>query len=128
MTSSLLFPPYTLGAAASSFTAQAIGAKEELIHKAALWVTVFSLAFALVSFAVINLFPSQITAIFTGDASVISHGATYFKYITFTYFAYAIMFAFQGIVRGSGDTLPVHGVLFYHFNCIARGSVMAAAG
>ncbi|HPI04181.1 MAG TPA: MATE family efflux transporter [Candidatus Goldiibacteriota bacterium] len=100
-------PAMSLGAAASSFTAQAIGAKkEELIHKAALWVTVFSLAFALVSFAVINLFPSQITAIFTGDASVISHGATYFKYITFTYFAYAIMFAFQGIVRGSGDTLP----------------------
>ena len=100
-------PAMSLGAAASSFTAQAIGAKkEELIREVALWVTILSLAFAAAAFTAINLFPSQITAIFTGDASVISHGAVYFRYITLTYFAYAVMFAFQGIVRGSGDTLP----------------------
>ncbi|MBN2753230.1 MAG: MATE family efflux transporter [Candidatus Goldbacteria bacterium] len=111
-------PAMSLGAAASSFTAQAIGAKkEELIREVALWVTILSLAFAAAAFAVINLFPHQITAVFTVDAAVISHGAVYFKYITLTYFAYAVMFAFQGIVRGSGDTLP--STLFAFITLIA---------
>ncbi|HDQ25151.1 MAG TPA: MATE family efflux transporter [bacterium] len=95
------------GSAAAAFAAQALGAgRQEKIPEIVKWVSVLTLSFALFFFVIVNIFPAQITSIFTTDAGVIEKTVPYFRYVTFTYFAFALMFTFQGVIRGSGDTLP----------------------
>jgi len=95
------------GSAASAFSAQAIGMKKyEKIKEVTKWVIIITMSFALLFFIIVNLLPAAITSIFTGDAKVISKTVHYFRFATFSYFAYSIMFTYQGIIRGSGDTLP----------------------
>ncbi len=100
-------PAMSLGGAASAFAAQAIGAnKENMLKEIVKWVAILSLAFSLFFFALINIFPSAITSIFTNSPGVISSAFYYFRIDSFTYFAFALLFTYQGIIRGAGNTLP----------------------
>jgi len=102
------FPAMSLGgSAASAFAAQAIGMnKYEKIPEIVKWVTVITMSFGVFFFIIINLFPSSIAGIFTEDKTIIRHSVEYFRIVTFGYFALGLMFAYMGVIRGSGDTLP----------------------
>ncbi len=116
-------PAMSLGAAASAFAAQALGAgKKEKIKEALGWSIVISMFFAVLFFAVVNAFAPQIASIFTQDAGVISHSTGYFRIITFTYFFFSLLFVFQGIIRGAGDTAPSTVIAFISL-LIIRGSL-----
>src|SRR5208283_825087 len=66
-------PAMSLGGAASAFAAQAIGAKkEDMLKEIVKWVAILSLAFSLFFYALVNIFPSAITSIFTDNKGVIT--------------------------------------------------------
>jgi Na+-driven multidrug efflux pump len=52
------------------------------------------------------IFPDAITSLFTKDAAVITYTRSYFRVVGSSYLALAVLFAFQGVLRGAGDTIP----------------------
>lgn len=116
-------PAISLGAAASAFAAQALGAgKREKIKEVLGWSIIISLSFSALFFAVVNAFAPQIASLFTQDGKVISDTVGYFRIITFTYFFFSLIFVFQGIVRGAGDTVPSTVIAFISL-LIIRGTL-----
>jgi len=100
-------PAMVLGGTASAFAAQAIGAKkEDMIPKMVRWVALLSLAFSAIFYVLVNIFPSAITSIFTDNKNVIENAFYYFRIDSFTYFSFALLFTYQGVIRGAGNTLP----------------------
>jgi putative MATE family efflux protein len=88
-------PAMSLGATASAFTAQAFGAKRtDLLPEILKWSCALSLCFAVFFFIIVNMFPAQISGIFTKDAAVGIHLSGYIRIVSFTYFAFAMVFAF----------------------------------
>ncbi|MFP4466645.1 MAG: MATE family efflux transporter [Candidatus Goldiibacteriota bacterium] len=96
----------SFGAAASAFTAQAAGAdKFHKVPDIAKWTIVLSLSVSALFFLIVLLTRSEIAGIFTSSPGVISHASLYFLFSVFSYFAYSVMFAYQGIIRGTGNTV-----------------------
>lgn len=92
--------------AISMMTAQNIGAgKIERVTDIAKWGILFSLLLAFLFFAAVMIFPDTITMLFTKDAAITLLTRRYFRYIGVSYLALSILFAFQGILRGAGDTI-----------------------
>lgn len=101
-------PAMSLGSSVSAMVAQHIGAgKDDKIPKIMFNAMMISLAIALFFYIPVNLFPLQIAAMFTNHAPVGPAVATYFHIDSLTYFAFAAMFAIQGVIRGAGDTVPL---------------------
>lgn len=101
-------PAMSLGSSVSAMVAQHIGAgKSEKIPSIMFNAMLISLGVALLFYIPVNLFPGQIAQLFTGRASVGAALKTYFNIDSVTYFAFAAMFAIQGVIRGAGDTIPL---------------------
>jgi putative MATE family efflux protein len=101
-------PAMSLGSSVTAMVSQHIGAgKQEKIPEIMFNAMLLSLGFALFFFIPVNLFPHQIASIFTSGAPVGAELGTYFRLDSPTYFAYAAMFAIQGVIRGAGDTIPL---------------------
>lgn len=101
-------PAMSVGAAVSAMTAQHIGAnKQEQIPQIIKSGMLVSLAFAVLFFIPVNFFPSKIASIFTNHAGVTEAAYGYFHIVSFTYFAFAVLFVLQGVIRGAGDVIPM---------------------
>ena len=53
----------------------------------------------------IIIFSKSIMTIFTKDINVINIGSEYLRVLNYFYVLYAVMFAYQSVFRGSGDTM-----------------------
>ncbi len=92
--------------AISSMTAQNIGAnKAERIPLIIRWGLIVSVCFSLFFLVLAYGFAKPIAHLFTNDALVVQHTIAYFKIVCFAYVGFAILFSFQGVVRGAGDTM-----------------------
>ncbi|MHB9156002.1 MAG: MATE family efflux transporter, partial [Endomicrobiales bacterium] len=96
---------FAVTAAISAMTAQNFGAgRLERIPEITRWGIILSFGIALLFFGVVMLFPDAITSRFTHESAVIEHTRLYFHIGGFSYLALALLFAYQGVLRGAGDT------------------------
>lgn len=96
---------FAVTAAISAMTAQNIGAgRLERIPEIARWGVVFSVGIALIFSAAVMLFPNTITGLFTREPAVMFVTRNYFRVAGLSYVALAFLFAYQGVLRGAGDT------------------------
>jgi putative MATE family efflux protein len=101
-------PAMSLGSAVSAMTAQHIGSgKKDMIPEIMKNAMLISLGFAAVFYIPVNIFSDQIAGIFSGRVQVWDAVRMYWHIDSLTYFAFAMMFAFQGVIRGAGDTVPL---------------------
>lgn len=106
-------PAMSLGASVSAFAAQFTGAgKPERVGEVTKYGILLAQIFALVFFIIVNLFPAQITHIFTSEHGIAEHTTAYFRIVSWTYFAFAVSFILQGILRGTGDVVPLTIIAF----------------
>ncbi|HRU39872.1 MAG TPA: MATE family efflux transporter, partial [Candidatus Goldiibacteriota bacterium] len=103
--------------------AQALGAgKRHRVNEALKWAVAISLGFSALFFTAVNLFAPHIASIFTKSAEVTAGTVSYFRIVTFTYFFFSLLFVFQGVIRGAGDTVPSTAIAFISLLLI-RGSL-----
>jgi len=96
----------TFSLAISSMTGQNIGAKDFTRAKeVARWGTIISVLFAIPISIFVFLFADALLKIFTTDSEVIRIGITYLRIIAFSYIPFSTMFAYNGFLRGAGDTM-----------------------
>jgi putative MATE family efflux protein len=96
---------FAVTAAISAMTAQNIGAgKIERIPEIARWGLIMSLGITLFFSVSVILFPDTITSIFTREPAVMGYARHYLRVAGFSYLALAFLFAYQGVLRGAGDT------------------------
>ncbi|MBI4977994.1 MAG: MATE family efflux transporter [Spirochaetes bacterium] len=106
------FPAMTIGIAVTTMTGQNIGAgKLERVRSIMRVSMVLSLAISAVLALVVMMFPVALGSLFlkqsAASSAVLSHLSGYYRYIGFVYLFIAVMFTIQGVVRGSGDTIPL---------------------
>jgi len=98
---------FAVTAAISAMTAQHIGARKlERIPQIMNWGLLLSVGMALLFSAAVLIFPDAVTGLFTKDRDVILLTNHYLRYAGVSYLALAVLFAYQGVLRGAGDTLP----------------------
>jgi putative MATE family efflux protein len=106
-------PAMSVGEAVSAMAAQHIGAgRENKIPEIIRNAVFFTLGIALLFYIPVNLFPRQIASAFTAHPGVWEAAKWYWRIDSPTYFAFAILFAFQGVIRGAGDTIPLTVIAF----------------
>ena len=97
---------FAVTAAISAMTAQNIGAgKMERISEITRWGLTFSLVLAALFCGVVQFFPDMVTGLFAKDPEVLTLTRHYFRIAGLSYIALAVLFAYQGVLRGAGDTL-----------------------
>jgi putative MATE family efflux protein len=109
-----MLPAMNFGQALSTFTGQNIGANKLDRVRAGLISTLALSSIVSVIFSfVILLFRFSLMRIFTTDLNVISAGADYLLIVGSCYIIFSIMFSFNGVLRGAGDTIiPMFITLF----------------
>jgi putative MATE family efflux protein len=106
-------PAMSLGEAVSAMVAQHLGAgKKEKIPEILRNAVLFSISISLIFYISVNFLPGKIASIFTTDTRVWDAVKWYWRIDSPTYFAFAMLFAFQGVIRGSGDTIPLTIIAF----------------
>jgi putative MATE family efflux protein len=97
---------FAVTAAISAMTAQNIGAgKFDRIPEITRWGVIMSVGVALFFSIAVILFPDAISSLFTREPAVIAITRNYLHIAGLSYLALAFLFAFQGVLRGAGDTL-----------------------
>jgi len=109
-----MMPAMNLSMAMSTFVGQNIGAGKHERVKAAIKTSIFiSLIISVIISVSVILFSSPLLRLFTNDLDVISIGKDYLFIVGGFYFAFMLMFIFNGALRGAGDTLiPMFITLF----------------
>ncbi|MGQ9473821.1 MAG: MATE family efflux transporter [Candidatus Caldatribacteriaceae bacterium] len=98
-------PAMTFSLAISSVAGQNLGALNfQRAKDVARWGAIISSLFAGVTTVVIFLITSSIIHIFTTDPQVLELGIVYLRIASFSYLPLALMFAYNGFLRGAGDT------------------------
>lgn len=98
-------PAMTIGMAVSTLSGQNIGAKRyDRVHATFHSGVAASLGITSVATLLALTVPAWLTGLFTHDADVIATGATYLRTLAVGYLMFAIMFASNGVVNGSGHT------------------------
>ncbi len=99
-------PAFIFSSALANFVAQNAGALEfkriENGLKATLRITV---SMTIIISVLIIIFSKTIMSLFTKDIAVIEIGSEYLRTLNYFYVLYAMMFAYQSVFRGSGDTM-----------------------
>lgn len=97
---------FAVTAAISAMSAQNIGAgRFDRIPQITAWGAALSLGISFVFTAAVMLFPDAFTSLFTSDRAVIGIARNYFRIVAVGYLALALLFTYQGVLRGAGDTL-----------------------
>ncbi len=101
-----MMPAMNISMAMSTFVGQNIGAKKhERVNGAIKVGGLLSLLIsAVISFGVI-FFRGSLLKLFTNDLAVIAIGQEYLLIVGGFYLAFMLMFIFNGVLRGAGDTL-----------------------
>lgn len=103
----LSMPAMSIAASASTFTGQNLGAgKVDRVKNGYKYAMLIGLMVTVTSSILIIIFRKQLIYVFTTNQEVIRLGAEYLKIIGVFYVFFALMFISNGIIRGSGDTLP----------------------
>jgi len=98
---------FAVTAAISAMAAQNIGAgRIDRVAAITRWGVTFSVGFALFFCGVVMLFPDAVASLFTSDPTVIALSRRYFYIAGISYLTIGVMFAYQGVLRGAGDTFP----------------------
>ena len=95
-----------VSSAVSVMSAQNIGA--QFPHRArqtAYLGVALSLAVAFLFMNIVLFMPDRLTSIFVSDHSIMDMTRRYFHYTAWSYIGIAILFSFQGAVRGAGDAV-----------------------
>jgi putative MATE family efflux protein len=99
-------PAMTFSLAISSMAGQNLGARDITRAKeVARWGATISVLFAIPISIFVYLFADTLLRIFTTDSEVIRIGVSYLRIIAFTYIPFSAMFAYNGFLRGAGDTM-----------------------
>lgn len=110
-----MMPAMSLGLATSTLAGQNIGAgKNDRVKQVLIWSCVIAGGIALAVMAVAQFAPKLLISLFTSDEEVLSIGAEYLRVVSLGYIPMSLMFVFNSLVRGAGDTMP--GMLFSAFN------------
>lgn len=98
-------PAMTFSLAISSVAGQNLGAlKFQRAKDVARWGAIISSLFAAVTTVAVFLVTPSIIHIFTTDPEVVKLGIVYLRMVSFSYLPLALMFAYNGFLRGAGDT------------------------
>ncbi len=99
-------PAMSFSQALSAFVGQNIGAKKTERIRAGLMATVkMSGIVTIVTTITILLTGHSLMSIFTKDAEVIRVGYRYLTIVSIFYLVFTLMFIYNGVMRGAGDTL-----------------------
>lgn len=97
---------FAVTAAVSAMTAQNYGVEQYgRIGEIARWGALLAVGIALVFAALVMLFPGGVAGLFTGDPAVHALTRHYFWAVGLSYVGLAVLFSYQGVVRGAGDTI-----------------------
>ena len=97
---------FAITSAVSAMTAQNFGVERySRIDEIARWGALMAVSIALVFCALVMLFPSAVAGLFTGDTAVHALTRHYFRAVGLSYVGLAVLFSYQGVVRGAGDTV-----------------------
>lgn len=101
-------PAMAIGAASSSVAGQNIGAGLfDRVRAVLQWGWAIALFFTLPAFLLCTAIPGTLMALFAHhDAAVIETGAHYLRIASPGYLMIAVMFVCNGVINGSGHTLP----------------------
>jgi putative MATE family efflux protein len=109
-----MMPAMNFAAALSGFVGQNIGAnRPDRVRRGLIatlkMTTIISVAVTILFY----FFGHALMGIFTTDKAVIEIGADYLVIVSSFYFAFSVMFSFNGVLRGAGDTvIPMFITLF----------------
>ncbi|NOX46620.1 MAG: MATE family efflux transporter [Chlorobi bacterium] len=93
-------------AALATFVGQNLGANKPERVKAGLIATLKITSLIAVSISLVALiFSSNLMSLFTTDENVIRIGSEYLVIVGAFYILFSVLFAFNGVMRGAGDTL-----------------------
>ncbi len=99
-------PALNFGMAISTFVGQNLGAgKIERIKEGVKSTLLMTLFISMTTSIIIVLFPEFLISLFNRDKVVINLGSEYLRIVGFFYFTFAVMFVFNGVLRGAGDTI-----------------------
>lgn len=100
-----IMPAAAMSASLSTMAAQNIGAdKWDRVTKAAKAAILIAAACSYAIFAVAQLFPQEILAMFDKDPEMIASGVTYMRAFSFDYLLVPIVFGLNGLFIGAGKT------------------------
>lgn len=99
-------PAFIFSSALANFVAQNTGALEFKRIKNGLKATLrITVSMTIIISVLIIIFSKTIMSLFTKDIAVIEIGSEYLRTLNYFYVLYAMMFAYQSVFRGSGDTM-----------------------
>ncbi|MDI6601802.1 MAG: MATE family efflux transporter [Thermoanaerobacteraceae bacterium] len=99
-------PSMSIGMATSTLTGQNMGAgKTERVKEVARWSEIIAILITGIITAVFLLIPDKLLLLFTTDREVLSLGAQCLRILAISYVPFGLMWTFNGIIRGAGDTL-----------------------
>ncbi len=98
-------PALSISMASSALTGQNLGAKKpERVKEIFKWSIIMTTAITLTISAIAFLFPRVLLSMFVHEQPVLDIGIGYLRIVGGTYIFFAIMFATNGIINGSGHT------------------------
>ncbi len=101
-----MVPAMSFSQALSTFVGQNIGARKiERIRTGLISTVKMAGSVTIITTAFIVLLGQPIMSLFTKDAEVIRIGAQYLTIVSSFYILFTMMFIYNGIMRGAGDTL-----------------------
>lgn len=99
-------PALSLGIAVSALVGQNLGAnKGARVGAIVKWSALLGVGLTGLGTVVAVAWPHFLVALFSHDPQVIHVGVVYLRIVSLSYMAYALMFTFNGVLRGAGDTL-----------------------
>ena len=100
-----MMPAMNFSMALSTFTGQNIGAKKhDRVSKGLKRTILMSSAVCLVITLIIVLFGKYLILMFNSDPTILSIGLEYLYIVGGFYIVFSLMFMFNGVLRGAGDT------------------------
>jgi putative MATE family efflux protein len=100
-----ILPAIGMSAAVSTMAAQNIGAKRwDRAIKSTRIGMVIAISFSLFAFAIAQLFPESIIALFDKNPKTIADGVAYLRSLSFDYLIVPIVFCLNGLYIGAGHT------------------------
>lgn len=100
-------PSMAMGMAASTLAGQNIGAlRYERVGGVLRWAILIAFLLTLPASAATLSIPARLMGFFTPDTDVVQTGAHYLRVAGISYFFVAVMFSTNGVINGSGHTVP----------------------
>lgn len=100
-----ILPAVAMSSSVSAFAAQNIGAGQHDRAKKSLWVgMMIAMILGASVFALVQLFPGEIIAVFDKNPETIRSGIEYMRAFSFDYLLVPILFCCNGLIMGAGHT------------------------